>query len=312
MNAIPSFPNPNATPRRDGWTPDLRARFLALLAEHGNVRVCAARCERSAQSTYVQRRRDPVFAQGWDAAMLLARDHAEQVLAHRALEGVEEIIFYRGEEVGSRRRYDSRLLLAHLARLDRIAQSAAARAGAARFDEIVAVVAGEALPEMVEADPHGPWPRPRADFVRDAVIAARDVAFAALYDADEDEESDSEYGVDDDVDEDVEAEALEAADEAAEPAAEAAWDDWIDRAHSRVDQVLADRVRDGDAGEGYAGEGGGDPASEFKSLDGVNRVNFAPGWGADDRSAAAVSRVAAIPRVTVVPAQAEGRLQPYP
>ena len=49
---------------------------------------------------------------------MLARDHAEQVLADRALNGVEEKVFYHGEEVATRTRYDSRLLLAHLARLD--------------------------------------------------------------------------------------------------------------------------------------------------------------------------------------------------
>lgn len=257
MSAFTSFPT---VTRRDGWTPYLRARFLALLAEKGNVRLCAARCGRSAQSVYVQRRRDPLFAQGWDAALLLARDHAEQVLADRAIEGVEEAVFYRGEQVGTRRRFDNRLLLAHLGRLDRLAESCEAQAGAARFDELVAVIAGEPLPEMVEPDRDGPWPRPREDFVRDAVCAARDKVLHTLYDEEEDEQ-----GACDDEDEDGgddESDLMATAGAEAETTAEAAWDDWIVRALMRVDGIV----------EAEADQPG--PPLEFKSLDPVNRVNF--------------------------------------
>src|SRR6187431_302171 len=40
----------------------------------------------------------------------------------RAIEGIEEEVRYRGEVVGTRRRYDTRLLLAHMARLDKLAE----------------------------------------------------------------------------------------------------------------------------------------------------------------------------------------------
>lgn len=52
--------------------------------------------------------------------MLSARVHAEEVLADRAINGVEEVVYYHGQEVATRRRFDARLLLAHLARLDRL------------------------------------------------------------------------------------------------------------------------------------------------------------------------------------------------
>ncbi len=47
--------------------------------------------------------------------------------------------------VGTRRRYDTRLLLAHLARLDRLVSEnvRAAEVTAGRFDELLAVIAGE-------------------------------------------------------------------------------------------------------------------------------------------------------------------------
>ena len=120
------WPTPNPSRLAEGlsghcWTPALKARFLHLLADAGNVRAACAAVGLSAQSAYVQRRRDAVFARGWAAALVLARDHVGQVLADRALHGVEEAVWFRGERVGVRRRFDSRLLLAHVARLDRIA-----------------------------------------------------------------------------------------------------------------------------------------------------------------------------------------------
>src|SRR5262245_22662754 len=135
--------------RHDGWTPELKARFLAILAESGNVRLAARRCGMSAQSAYVQRRRDARFARTWAAAMRLARDHCEQVLGDRAIEGVEEPVWYHGEVVGTRRRYDTRLLLAHMARLDRLEREERAEADAGRFDEMLALIAGEELPEAL-------------------------------------------------------------------------------------------------------------------------------------------------------------------
>ena len=56
------------------------------------------------------------------------------MLADRALNGVEETIFYHGEAVATRRRYDSRLLLAHLGRLDRLAGDSPFTDAAGEFD----------------------------------------------------------------------------------------------------------------------------------------------------------------------------------
>ncbi|EIZ80820.1 hypothetical protein WSK_0502 [Novosphingobium sp. Rr 2-17] len=132
------------------WDAGRKVRFLDRLSEKGDVRAAAAFVGMSRQSAYVMRRRDVVFAQGWVAAMVLARRHAEEVLATRALDGVEEPVWFRGELVGARRRFDGRLLLAHLERLDRAAEEhsrgEAALELADRFDELLAMVAG-ARPE---------------------------------------------------------------------------------------------------------------------------------------------------------------------
>ncbi|WP_298191352.1 hypothetical protein [Novosphingobium sp.] len=147
------------------FTPDRRVRFLHHLAVTGNVRRACALVGVSAQAAYVHKRRDAAFAHGWHAALLLARDAAEEVLAERALHGVEETIFYRGEAVGSRVRFDARLLLAHLARLDAHADQAAADPAtgiAARFDEYLAELhgAGEAGPEPAFAPPDDDFEAP--------------------------------------------------------------------------------------------------------------------------------------------------------
>ena len=132
------------TTRHDGWHPDLRVKFLEALAQTGNVQASAYFVQRSRQSAYDLKRRDPDFARGWLAALVLAREEAQDKLQERAIEGIEEEIFYHGEVVATRRRYDSRLLLAHLARLDKIAEQIPAQRGAARFaDMLDAIGKGE-------------------------------------------------------------------------------------------------------------------------------------------------------------------------
>lgn len=131
------------------FTPEKRGAFLLALAEHGNVRLAARAAGTSAQSAYVARRRDAGFAAGWEAALLCAADHAGQVLADRAIHGVTEPVWFRGEVVGTRTRYDNRLLLAHVARLDAHAARAGkdSRAIARDFDVYVGeVLAGQADP----------------------------------------------------------------------------------------------------------------------------------------------------------------------
>ncbi len=127
-NLVPLRPL-NASPQSGPaplLTPPKQAAFCKALANHGNVRLACRAVQVSAQTAYRARRASPAFRKCWDAALVIARDHAEQVLADRALNGVEETVFYHGEEVATRRRYDSRLLLAHLARLDKRAEEAEA------------------------------------------------------------------------------------------------------------------------------------------------------------------------------------------
>jgi hypothetical protein len=111
---------------------------VQTLAQWGNVRAAAAQVGVSRQHLYRMRRASAEFRELWDAALLLARPQVEEVLADRALNGVTETVFYHGEEIATRTRYDARLLLAHLGRLDRLeGQNGVKRAGE-EFDARVA------------------------------------------------------------------------------------------------------------------------------------------------------------------------------
>lgn len=148
----PPAPPAPATPPARTWTADVKVRFLDRLAVHGNVRAACRAVGFSPESAYRQRRNDPVFARGWASAVLQGRENNAQVLAERALEGVEEEVWYRGELVGTRRRYDNRLLLAHLARLDRMVEELGDEGD--DLDEILALIAGELPPGSTPEMPH--------------------------------------------------------------------------------------------------------------------------------------------------------------
>jgi hypothetical protein len=50
------------------WTWALKLRFLETLAETGNVRESCRAVAFSREAAYKLRRRDPLFAQGWNLA----------------------------------------------------------------------------------------------------------------------------------------------------------------------------------------------------------------------------------------------------
>jgi hypothetical protein len=135
------------------FTTERRVRFLDHLAFKGNVRAAAALVAVSHETVYRKRRQDAGFAALWDAALVHARTYNESVLASRALDGVEAPVYYHGEIAGYRIVHDPRLLLAHIARLDRHVEARPeAVALADRFDELLAAHAGHAPPaDFVEA-----------------------------------------------------------------------------------------------------------------------------------------------------------------
>jgi hypothetical protein len=233
------------TVRHDGWTPARKARFLDHLAGHGNVRAACACAGMSHEAACRLRRRDALFARAWAAALVHAREASAEVLACRAIDGIEEEVWYRGEVVGTRRRYDSRLLLAHLARLDAAVASGSASEDAARFDELVALAAGaEPSDDVVRGDDGVPLSREAsiALAIEAAVELAREDA-----ELDRLERGEPEWEVvgQDEAGGDVvglcEDEVLSPAERfAAGAAAAACWDAWGGEAHATVDRLLAE------------------------------------------------------------------------
>ena len=115
------------TQRSDGWTADRRRAFIESVAAGRTVEAACACVGMSKASVYALRLRDRAFALGWSGATLRSRDALADSLLTRAMEGqVETWILPDGSE-GSRRRYDNRLALGLLARLDRLARQDANR-----------------------------------------------------------------------------------------------------------------------------------------------------------------------------------------
>jgi len=132
--------------------PATQAAFVQVLAQWGNVRAAAAQVGVSRAHLYRMRRACPEFRTLWDTALVMARPQVEEVLADRALNGVQESVFYHGEEIAVRTRYDSRLLLAHLARLDRIEGDHAVYMALRDFDRRVAQLADPPRGEWEDED----------------------------------------------------------------------------------------------------------------------------------------------------------------
>jgi len=232
---MPASPAP-ATPLLErGWTAEKRVLFLDRLAHHGNARAAASEVGMSAQTAYRLRRRDALFARGWNAALLLARDTGAQVLAERAIDGVVEEVWHRGELMGTRRRYDTRLLLAHLGRLDRLADEDGAGEDAGRFDHLLACVAGEPVPDALKLDDDEPVPLDRE--------TAQSVAGAMAADEAREEWRETEGDPEDELDDErYHAFVSDRAQRSrlARAAVADAWNDWSARAAAAVDSLLGE------------------------------------------------------------------------
>jgi hypothetical protein len=242
-----------AAVRHDGWTQARRTQFLDHLAHAGSVSAASGHVGMSREAAYRLRRRDALFARGWDAALVLARAASAQELASRAIDGVEEDIWYRGELVGTRRKYDSRLLLAHMARLDKLAENAGAGDDAARFDEILAVIGGAEAPADIERGEDG-MPAHRQDHLEmaahDAKAEFEEAWLAQHPGGDGEDDGDDEAGGLDpeelsartdrlvEVDRAYRAHLIDAAWNA-RMAAGVTWDAWREAAHGAADRLLA-------------------------------------------------------------------------
>jgi hypothetical protein len=131
--------------RRDGWTPFARRLFLEALSETGRVGLACEHTGLTRQSAYALRARDPLFSASWDAACEIARAPLADALYEKALDGVTDTITKDGKVVATRHRFDARLSIAVLNRLDKRCDRAEERGSrhlalVARWDEWMSLV----------------------------------------------------------------------------------------------------------------------------------------------------------------------------
>ncbi|WP_438997792.1 hypothetical protein [Candidatus Puniceispirillum sp.] len=88
-----------------------RDAFLDSLRVTGNVSAAARLVGRSRASLYRMRRIDPDFASAWQDALEEAVDWLELEALRRAVEGIKEDRFSKGEIVGTITRYSDSLLM---------------------------------------------------------------------------------------------------------------------------------------------------------------------------------------------------------
>lgn len=152
--------------RHDGWTPEKKRLFLERFAECGvMVEACEA-AGMSARAAYNLRDRDPLFAAGLEAAAVKARGPLADEAYSRARNGVVERIYKDGVVVAERHRYDNRLTMAVLARLDSRIDRAEEKGAAhlalvSRWDEFLDSVAEDRREDgLALLDPKRPGPGP--------------------------------------------------------------------------------------------------------------------------------------------------------
>lgn len=112
------------------WTPKLQRDFLESLATTGSVKIAAAKVGMSPSAVYQLKHRaaGAAFKLGCAAAVLIARGRLVDELLDRAIWGYDEtaeLLREEGRSFAKRRRLDSRLGLAMLARLDKMVETPA-------------------------------------------------------------------------------------------------------------------------------------------------------------------------------------------
>lgn len=111
---LPPFtPVPRRCERHDGWTPERQIAFIEALADTGSVVAASKAVNMSAEGAYNLRRQPgaETFRAAWQAALQLGVARVEDVVMDRALNGVEEPLYSYGKLVGTRTRYNDRLLM---------------------------------------------------------------------------------------------------------------------------------------------------------------------------------------------------------
>ena len=93
------------------FTPAVKAVFLQVLADTGNVSVACRLCCISRDTAYGHRGTDPAFAVSWEEAKAIAADSLEAEARRRGVDGVNKPVYYKGELVDTNKQYSDLLLV---------------------------------------------------------------------------------------------------------------------------------------------------------------------------------------------------------
>lgn len=106
-------PVPRRCERHDGWTEERQCAFIEALADTGSVAAACKAVNMSTNGAYYLRRQPGAdeFREAWQKALDLGVQRIEDVAMDRALNGVEEPLYSYGKLIGTRKRYNDRLLM---------------------------------------------------------------------------------------------------------------------------------------------------------------------------------------------------------
>jgi hypothetical protein len=94
-------------PKKKAWKP----AFIERLRECANVSRAAKDAGINRRTAQRERLNSETFREAWDDAMEEAIDALEEEARRRAFEGVNEPVYYQGEQVGTVRKYSDTLTI---------------------------------------------------------------------------------------------------------------------------------------------------------------------------------------------------------
>jgi hypothetical protein len=111
--SAPDFEPVKLRYRHDGLTPARQVKLIQAMATCGCIKEACAKVGVSREAVYELRRRPDAqsFRLAMDFALDGAADAVEDAMYGRAINGVEVPHYYKGELIGTHRRYDERLAM---------------------------------------------------------------------------------------------------------------------------------------------------------------------------------------------------------
>ena len=92
-------------------TPEFKEAFIKLLGDLPNITAVSRLLGITVNNVMEARKKDPEFDQAVKDAISEGYDMIEEEARRRAVDGVLEPVFYRGEQIGDVRRYSDTLLI---------------------------------------------------------------------------------------------------------------------------------------------------------------------------------------------------------